>query len=126
MLFRSRGAWLELDEADIRALMKAAGVERSERSGPPPARGNRRGRGRPDRAGQGPRTGQRQGPGGGGAAAAGGGGKASGRGAGKGAGQGGGQPDPMRTSLGYIGADSFSRNKQSQARGSRRSGGRSR
>ena len=121
-----RGAWLELDEADIRALMKAAGVERSERSGPPPARGNRGGRGRPDRAGQGPRTGQRQGPRGGGAAAAGGGGKASGRGAGKGAGQGGGQPDPMRTSLGYIGADSFSRNKQSQARGSRRSGGRSR
>ena len=123
-----RGAWLELGEADIRALMKAAGVERSERTGPPPARGNRGGRGRPDRAGQGPRTGQRQGPSGAGGAA-GGGGKASGRGAGKGAGQGGGQPDPMRTSLGYIGADSFSRNKASQARqarGSRRSGGRSR
>ena len=129
-----RGAWLELDEADIRALMKAAGVERTERSGQPPARGNRGGRGgRPDRAGQGPRSGQgggrgapgpRQGAGG-----AGGGGKTAGRSAGKGAGQGGGQPDPMRTSLGYIGADSFSRNKTSQARqarGSRRSGGRSR
>jgi len=35
----------------------------------------------------------------------------------------------MRTSLGYIGADSFNRNKTwqtRQARGSRRSGGRSR
>ena len=125
-----RGAWLELGEADIRALMKAAGVERSERAGQPgrgkPGNtGNRGGgRGRPDRAGQGPRSGQ------GGAKTSGrGAGKGAGKAAGQGAGQGGGQPDPMRTSLGYIGADSFSRNKPSQARqarGSRRSGGRSR
>jgi len=51
-----RGAFLELDESDIRALMKAAGaLERTER----PARNERgngpaaRGRGRPDRGGKG-------------------------------------------------------------------------
>jgi len=45
-----RGAFLELDESDIRALMKAAGAsERTERKdGPAP-----RGRGRPDRGGKG-------------------------------------------------------------------------
>jgi len=42
----------------------------------------------------------------------------------------GGQPDPMRTSLGYIGADSFNRQKQGPGGGSRggrrKPGGRSR
>ena len=51
-----RGAWLELDEADIRSLMKAAGA--SERPAQAPARP--RGRGRPDRS---PRTGGRGLPG---------------------------------------------------------------
>jgi len=48
---------------------------------------------------------------------------------GKGGGQGGGQPDPMRTSVGYIGADAFVRKLQNTGgggggRGGRRRGGR--
>ncbi|OYU31006.1 MAG: 23S rRNA pseudouridylate synthase B [Comamonadaceae bacterium PBBC2] len=110
-----RGAWLELDEADIRSLMRAAGT--SERPRPvterPVSRTNRN-----DRR---PRTG--------------GGGKAGtavprakppvkaqvgGAGA---------QPDPMKTSTGYIGAESFNRLKKTSAgpgRGGRGGGGRSR
>lgn len=110
-----RGAWLELDEADIRSLMRAAGT--SERPRPvterPVSRTNRN-----DRR---PRTG--------------GGGKAGtavprakppvkaqvgGAGA---------QPDPMKTSTGYIGAESFNRLKKTPAgpgRGGRGGGGRSR
>ena len=115
-----RGAWIELDEADIRSLMKAAGA--SERPAQVPARP--RGRGRPDRS---PRTGGRGLPGtalpSAPRAAA-----KSPRGQSK-PGQGA-QPDPMRTSLGYIGADSFNRQKQGPGgagRGGRRKpGGRSR
>ena len=33
------------------------------------------------------------------------------------------QPDPMKTSLGYIGADSFTRQRQGQGQGQRRGGG---
>jgi 23S rRNA pseudouridine2605 synthase len=110
-----RGAWLELDEADIRSLMRAAGT--SERPRPvterPVSRANRN-----DRR---PRTG--------------GGGKAgtavprakppikaqvSGAGP---------QPDPMKTSAGYIGAESFNRLKKTPGgpgRGGRGGGGRSR
>ena len=116
-----RGAWIELDDADIRSLMKAAGA--SER--PAPARP--RGRGRPDRS---PRTGGRGLPGTAlpSAPRAAKGASSSGRGPAK-PGQGA-QPDPMRTSLGYIGADSFNRQKQGPGgpgRGGRRKpGGRSR
>ncbi len=118
-----RGAWLELGEGDIRALMKAAGAPERERA--PQPRGGRGGRAA-DRSG--PRTGgwgqpgtaipqaQRAKP------------KKSSPGRGQGAGNA--QPDPMRTSLGYIGADSFNRQKQGPSgpgRGGRRkSGGRSR
>ncbi len=35
----------------------------------------------------------------------------------------GGQPDPMKTSFGYIGADTFTRQRQAQGPGQRRSGG---
>lgn len=112
-----RGAWIELAEADIRALMKAAGAP--ERSAQAPARPRR---GRPDRS---PRTGGR---GLAGTAVP----AAPRRKPGRsptGQGQGG-QPDPMRTSLGYIGADSFTRQKQGPSgtgRGARRKpGGRSR
>jgi 23S rRNA pseudouridine2605 synthase len=107
-----RGAWLELDEADIRSLMRAAGT--SERPRPvterPVSRTNRN-----DRR---PRTG--------------GGGKAGTAvprakppvkaqvgGAGV-------QPDPMKTSTGYIGAESFNRLKKTPAgpgRGGRGGGG---
>jgi 23S rRNA pseudouridine2605 synthase len=110
-----RGAWLELDEADIRSLMRAAGT--TERPRPvterPVVRTNRN-----DRR---PRTG--------------GGGKAGtavprakppvksqvvGAGA---------QPDPMKTSVGYIGAESFNRLKKTPGgpgRGGRGGSGRSR
>ena len=105
-----RGAWMELDESDIRALMKAVGAP-EHKAGPSPQRG--RG-GRPDRAakpsGGRAKTGQAR--------------HASGTG--RSGGEGGGQPDPMRTSLGYIGADSFNRNQKSPSRpsrGGRRSGG---
>lgn len=108
-----RGAWIELDERDIRALMHAAGAPAPQpgasRDGDARGRGNRPARqggrgGRADRAG-GPRPGTPQG------AAPGsqqrGGGKAQGSA---------GQPDPMKTSLGYIGADSFSRQRQGAGR----------
>ena len=115
-----RGAWIELDEADIRALMKAAGA--SDR--PRQVTDKPRGRGRPDRS---PRTGGRGLPGTAVPAAPRGAARSE-RGSSK-AGKGG-QPDPMRTSLGYIGADSFNRQKQGPAgggRGGRRKpGGRSR
>jgi len=92
-----RGAFIELGESDIRALMKAVGAP--ERPTSPPSQ---RGRGRPDRSskplGNRSRAGASRPAGGGN----------------KGAGAG--QPDPMRTSLGYIGADSFNRSKQSQSR----------
>ncbi|WP_374663129.1 pseudouridine synthase [Ramlibacter sp.] len=110
-----RGMWMELDERDIRELTQAAGVPElgreaaSEGSGR--GRNQRRGRGDgprpqggPGARTDGPPSGNRRGrPGGG----AGGGGKG-----GSGKGQGGGQPDPMKTSLGYIGSDSFNRQRR--------------
>ncbi|SCK57899.1 23S rRNA pseudouridine2605 synthase [Variovorax sp. HW608] len=154
-----RGAWMELDERDIRALFQAAGapVERAGRSGgggKPQEGGGRNGRGRKRRgnrngSGSGNGTqGDREasipnplthGP----AARAERGGKGpsqgrrgrGGQGQGQGQGQqgrnrqgedrqpgGASQPDPMKTSLGYIGADSFSRQRKEQRQGGRRGG----
>ncbi len=129
-----RGAWMELDEGDIQSLMQAAGGAR-DRSDSAPAGDAGAGAGRSP-AGQvrrrggrsgGPRganNGQRDnaqpisrktdGPGG-----------AAGRGrtgrqdrvdpnAG-----GSGQPDPMKTAFGYIGADSFTRQRQDAVRRAR-------
>ncbi|MDO8450085.1 MAG: pseudouridine synthase [Rhodoferax sp.] len=136
-----RGAWMELDEGDIRSLMQAAGTGTSR------ARGEEGGQVEPDGSrrdgpgqkpgprnrsrgvrGNGPRssgTGQRN--------AAAGGGKDMGQGVPSGSGQGrnsrsepgdrqggAGQPDPMKTAFGYIGADSFTRQRQDQ--GQRRGG----
>lgn len=98
-----RGAWVELDDADIRLLTRAAQAQAPRdasdigKSGRPPGRspnpasrtGNRPARGNS----RSPRTGQAPA----------------------------GQPDPMKTSLGYIGADSFSR--QRQEAGKKRGGG---
>ncbi len=182
-----RGAWMELDERDIRALFQASGGA-AERGSPQHARGpgqdgggngpngrngrnkkrrgNRNGGGagegqprdmrndggreapipsplgeaRPPRGDRGARN--NRGPGNGGppqgqARRAGGGG---GNGGNAGNRQGGGgnrqggddrqpsganQPDPMKTSLGYIGADSFSRQRKEQRTGpgGRRGGG---
>ncbi|MFO6419488.1 pseudouridine synthase [Hylemonella sp. W303a] len=115
-----RGAWMELDERDIRALMQAAGgsVESAEprgasargRPGSGKAGGFKNGNARPAGAQQ------RQGNGAGKS------GKAAGK-SGRGAGGQGAQPDPMKTSQGYIGHDSFIR--QRQDKGSGRPGGRS-
>ncbi|TAM43671.1 MAG: rRNA pseudouridine synthase [Burkholderiaceae bacterium] len=133
-----RGAWLELDEHDIQALARVSASEHGAGRGAP-AQGrdgagraggrNRRRGGR----GPGPRgsgEGQRNAPPG---ATPG-----NNRGPGRGQGQrrkergerderqsAGAQPDPMKTAFGYIGADSFTRQRQGQGqgRGQRRSGG---
>ncbi len=135
-----RGAWMELDEADIRGLMRAAerrpagaadadageGGERPPAQGKPGGGRNKR---RGGQQGQGPRPagpsggGQRRGgPGQGGQ---GGGQGQQGRGKDRNARQGGGdgQPDPMKTSFGYIGADSFTRQRQEPRRGNGSGGG---
>jgi 23S rRNA pseudouridine2605 synthase len=119
-----RGAWMELDDGDIRALLRAAGAaEGGERAGGPggrPGRNKRRGGaapGGPRNAGQPAAKAGRKGGG------------QSGAQGGRGKGGGESQPDPMKTSLGYIGADSFSRQRQEQRRGGgpgQRRGGRSR
>lgn len=93
-----RGAWVELDDVDIRLLTRASQAqEPSSREPAVP--------GYADKA----RTQTGRGPG------------ASMRSAGKpmrgpsraaAAGQGAQQPDPLKTSVGYIGADSFSRQRQ--------------
>ena len=124
-----RGAWMELDESDIQGLMQAAGAGRprdreegATNGARPRGRGGRQGgrgpalpngaaapQGQPARQGRpkSGKTGQRQ--------------------------DGAAQPDPMKTSLGYIGADSFSRQRQETSGrgrpgggGPRRNGGRSR
>ena len=106
-----RGAWMELDEADIAALVQAAGsagagndgVERvraAEGAGRPAPRGPGMRRGGPPA----PRGAQRPGPARSGAPSAG--GKAGGGAA---------QPDPLKTSVGYIGADSLSRQRKQEA-----------
>ena len=120
-----RGACMELDESDIRALVQAAGgrgTAGNERDGVSP-RGNAQGPGqrRPGRSGgpRGANNGQRGTSQGGGRAG-------NGPNATKGGGRGDGshfeksgdrhgvssQPDPMKTAFGYIGADSFTRQRQ--------------
>jgi len=156
-----RGAWMELDERDIRALFQAAGgsVERPGRSGgnakgPGQEGGGRNGRNRKrrgNRNGGSPQGNEQDapipnplshGPGARSDRGMGGGGKGSSQGRrnrgdrqGQGQGQqgrnrqgedrqpgGANQPDPMKTSLGYIGADSFSRQRKEQRQGPRRGG----
>jgi 23S rRNA pseudouridine2605 synthase len=128
-----RGAWMELDAADIRALAKASGGGDRGGSTGATAQGERGAPSRND-AGGGRRRGGRG---------------RSGGPRGSGNGQRGvpslkqgagvprneqrppktdrqaeaGQPDPMKTSFGYIGADSFTRQRQAPAQGRRRGGG---
>ncbi|RYY85072.1 MAG: 23S rRNA pseudouridylate synthase B, partial [Comamonadaceae bacterium] len=153
-----RGAWMELDEKDIRSLFQAAGggagAERGPRSAPrgaangpgngPGGDRNKRRRGKGGKGPAGPRDdlrgggqpqipdplGGRSGPRGN--RGAGGPGQGAQRRNGNGNGNGnrgdgmpGGanQPDPMKTSLGYIGADSFSRQRKEQRQGPPRRGG---
>lgn len=121
-----RGAWMELDERDIRALTQAAGIDQPaaprQNDGPGRNKKPRRGDGRSQRGGPRPAEGGGGPPRGGRAGDAGGArnGAKKDRGAGGGNPNGGGnggaggsnQPDPMKTSLGYIGADSFLRQRK--------------
>ncbi|MDH6594835.1 23S rRNA pseudouridine2605 synthase [Variovorax sp. TBS-050B] len=148
-----RGAWMELDDRDINALFQASGgAPRSPQQQPQRGQegpgGGRNGRnkkrrgnrnaagGQPPRDdipnplgdGRGPRAGRgsRGGGGGGNAGMAPQGRRGSGRGGRQGedrAPGGANQPDPMKTSLGYIGADSFSRQRKEQRQGPGRRGG---
>ncbi|MEP6825515.1 MAG: pseudouridine synthase [Ramlibacter sp.] len=142
-----RGAWMELDERDIRSLAQAAGNadrmpgpetgvdgEAAGRDGGKGGRNRRRGA----RTGgpRGPNGGDQRGPGQGQSGRGGNGGN-PGQGAGQNAGRqrrndgadrgdrqsgGSAQPDPMKTAFGYIGADSFTRQRQNPG-GPRRGGG---
>jgi 23S rRNA pseudouridine2605 synthase len=137
-----RGAWLELDERDIRALTQAAGADMPA----PRQREDGAGRGASDRGKKRRRGGAGKGNGGGGGGGGNGprqpnplatrgnpqGGNAgpggrkkrgNDRGPKAGGGAGGGQPDPMKTSFGYIGADSFSRQRKDPRRGGGSGGG---
>jgi len=131
-----RGEWMELGDADIRALMQAAGTSRGAGAVNPggAARHGRNGNGNGVGDGAGRNT-RGAGRGGRGGRGTGGGPRANGTRGGAGpvpgaarqdrGGERGGnasaQPDPMKTSLGYIGADSF--NRQRQERGARPGGG---
>lgn len=104
-----RGAWLELDETDIRMLTEAAQPDGTTRGADEAARrpGSRTGRNRPMRPATKPRRPdareQRSDP-------------SLAR-----------QPDPLKTSLGYIGADSLTRQRQlAGKRPNQRYGGRQR
>lgn len=129
-----RGAWMELDERDIDALTRAAGGAprpKAEQGGPRDGEGKqgrnkrrRGGRGDGPRPSQGPAAGPRSGNAGGprGGGNTGSGGRRNPE-RGGGGGGGGNQPDPMKTSFGYIGADSFSRQRQQQGPGGGGRGG---
>ncbi|MEO7391356.1 MAG: pseudouridine synthase [Ramlibacter sp.] len=149
-----RGAWMELDERDIGALMHAAGANGASRQGAGEGvegesggnggrnrrRGNRNSGGRNNEGqrgqgqrGQGGQGGQGQRGAGGGQGQGGQGGNTGGAGrqrrkdtGDRGAdrqGAGSAQPDPMKTSFGYIGADSFTRQRQGPGGQRRGSGG---
>jgi 23S rRNA pseudouridine2605 synthase len=109
-----RGAWMELDDSDIRSLVQAAGGgvpqrEPGARAATGGPRGNSRDNGRPG----GPRNPTRNGQ--------------NGRGGRLDKGidtQGSaGQPDPMKTSFGYIGAESFTRQRNADGQRPRGNGG---
>ncbi len=103
-----RGAWMELDAQDIAALMRAAGAQWNP---PVAARDGAQRRGKPSqgngRAGQARTPGKVAGP------------KTQGRSA-----TGAGQPDPLKTSIGYIGSDSLQRQRKAQRRAGPGGGGR--
>ena len=137
-----RGAWMELDEGDIKALMKVVSSrtvrEPGEEAGPGESSGSNRSVSDRDAGVRNPRRGVR----GSGPRSSGSGqrntGPAGARSPGQGfpsnSGQvrkprsdgsdrqaGANQPDPMKTAFGYIGADSFTRQRQDQ--GQQRGGG---
>ena len=95
-----RGAWMELDEADIRSLMQAAGGKEAPAKAATVKAAPVKAAPQPVRAARPARNQQRQ--------------------AAKNA-----PPDPLKTAQGYIGADSFSRQRQQRGgpggKGNRRS-----
>lgn len=114
-----RGAWVELDEADIRLLTRASQTQGglARESAEPASAGTRMPNGR----GAGGAVRSRNSPGRG---------PTRSSAAGKAVSP---QPDPLKTSLGYIGADSFSRQRQEAGKkrggtpgAGRRPGGRTR
>ncbi|WP_439608798.1 pseudouridine synthase [Hydrogenophaga sp.] len=144
-----RGVWLELDERDIGRLTAAAGLSDSSEEAPrgprpggrhPAQRGKQgakagRTQGKPPGSrGDGPGFGDRRASSGYGMGGAPGGpkprgGKGAGAPGGKGQGGAGAQPDPMKTSFGYIGQDALQRRREQDAGrggppgGARRRGG---
>ena len=120
-----RGAWMELDDSDIRSLVQAAGGVRSR---PAPGEGSMNG-GRPQDNRRAGRTGGPRGAGNNQRSQAAphmasasspppkGGGRTQNRRPDGGPDRQGaqGQPDPMKTAFGYIGADSFTRQRQDGA-----------
>jgi 23S rRNA pseudouridine2605 synthase len=116
-----RSTYMELDEADIRALTHAANkAEASQNRDEPSPVGEKRAQDSKNQNPRNPRNrafgGNKSGPG------------PSRQRSDKSTGS---QPDPMKTSVGYIGADSFSRQRKEQGPGGRsggprRNGGRSR
>ena len=137
-----RGAWLELDDSDIRALVRAAGAARPDAAerhvdqgaNAPGRTGANRNLGRSGPRGAGdsrrdvPQSRVPGGPRDQNSRRDAGQGQARGRTAGDAGRQPGpAQPDPMKTSVGYIGMDSLSRHRQEKRRpsggGSRRGGG---
>ncbi|MES2186400.1 MAG: pseudouridine synthase [Pseudomonadota bacterium] len=127
-----RGAWMELDERDISGLVQAAGGGRGEegaedrpkrapRDMPIPGKGYKTTRG--GKGGAKPFPADKRGPGGPGRPAGLGGKPGKPRGDRPAGETGGAQPDPLKTSVGYIGADSFTRQRQEQRKGPAGGGG---
>lgn len=96
-----RGAWMELEESDIRALTRAADVGRDANSGAAAQSPHKLGGGRPGGRAGGSEFKKSS--------------NARGRSPG-GQKTGSAQPDPMRTSLGYIGSDSLTRQRQDKSK----------
>lgn len=128
-----RGAWMELDEADIQGLVKVAGVVKPALPEGPNgrnARGDTSAARRRGVRGSGPRssgsglrstgdTGANRGPVASGDRGRG--GRPASSGGQSGASN---QPDPMKTAFGYIGADSFTKQRNSQPPGGGKGGSR--
>ncbi len=111
-----RGAWMELDERDIHALLKAVGSEKPIRQDALRGASTGAPRGTPSRNATGPRSGRT-------AASA---ERAVQKGAVPGARRAIAstpQPDPLKTSVGYIGSDSLSRQRQENRKNGKRGPG---
>jgi 23S rRNA pseudouridine2605 synthase len=128
-----RGAWMELDEADIQSLVKVSGGRAAQRDGGESLAASSPTRSEGDAPGGRRRNGRTGGPRSSNKGlrsagspearlrdnAAGGGAKPGGRGGKRdsvSAKSTSGQPDPMKTSFGYIGADSLTRQRQDVAK----------